>query len=128
MKGNDEIKDRRRYERTEATLVGSIEEERLKSGEFSITTKNISRSGVYIVSPHYIDPFTILRIKLIVNHPFEKGKLKKEIDCEGIIVRVEKIKDKKKTKYGLAIHFITLSEDDGKIIDKFVEVNKKRGI
>lgn len=118
--------DRRRYERTEASLVGMLEEERMKGGEFSITTKNISRSGVYLFSPKYIEPFTIVRIKLIISPPGKKLKIKKDIECEGIIVRVERLESGEDVNYGLAVHFITLSDEDAELLEEFIGSNIKK--
>ncbi len=53
----------------------------------SLETINISSSGVYFKSDHFIEPMTKLVMDLEVCVPSDQGEDKASVPCEGIVVR-----------------------------------------
>ncbi len=107
--------ERRKAQRVEADLAVTI---RGGPGETKGKALNISTSGIYFESPHYIAPLTKIRLDLIVPDP-RAGEL--PVTCDGVVVRVEpEKKDPAVAKYRVAILFTLVSESSLKILDAFI--------
>ncbi|MCM8824083.1 MAG: PilZ domain-containing protein [Candidatus Omnitrophica bacterium] len=96
---------------------------KLCDSEFDIVTetKNISGNGTYCSVDKDIPTMTKLKIILLV--PFKKNgrKILKKINCEGVVVRKEYIKNNGKHFYNLGIFFNHIKETDRKIIISYVK-------
>ncbi len=84
--------ERRRAERLDANLKLEVQftGEGGSSDVASLETINISSSGVYFKSDHFIEPMTKLVMELEVcvpNGEGEYGVEKASVPCEGIVVR-----------------------------------------
>jgi len=85
--------DRRHAQRVDANLKLSVQVP-LADGtkaDASLETINISSSGVYFKSNHFIEPMTKLEMELELAVPPEKGSTEAKIatvHCQGIVVRV----------------------------------------
>jgi len=82
-------------------------------------TGNISASGAYCGVNFKIPEMTKLDITLLIPR---LGKISaKKIDCEGVVVRVEKNKDSVDSPYSIAIYFSNISKTDKKFISQYVK-------
>lgn len=84
--------ERRRAERVDANLNLNV---KLSKADGSVETTNletinISTSGVYFRSDHFIEPMTKLAMKLEVSIPDDSGlttNTTAPVPCEGLVVR-----------------------------------------
>ncbi len=91
-KNADTKNDRRRAQRLDANLKLEVQlpGEGVGSDVANLETINISSSGVYFKSDHFIEPMTKLVMELEVCVPDDEGKRSEErasVPCEGIVVR-----------------------------------------
>jgi hypothetical protein len=113
--------ERRRFKRMAARLVGGLTQTRKSAEESTLITVNISQSGIYCDTTQYIEPYTIVQVRLVLQKGDGREKLQREIKCEGIVVRCEKKKGSGKFLYNVAIHFLDISDDDRSFIRELVE-------
>jgi len=118
--------ERRRFKRMEARLVGGLAQTKRSTEESTLITVNISQSGIYCDTTQYIEPYTIVQVRLVLQRGEGKGKLQREVKCEGIVVRCEKKKGSGKFPYRIAIHFLDILEDDKNFIRELVEEKKEK--
>ena len=84
-------------------------------------TKNLSENGTYCSVSRYIEPLTKLKLMILIPKVSKKNKnATYKIECEGIVVRVEKTEDHKKP-YNIAIYFNEIKERDKTRIASYVE-------
>lgn len=87
----DSPKDRRKSERVDANLNLAVKIPQADGSQESATleTINISSSGVYFKSDHFIEPMTKLAMDLEVLVPAEaEGEQETAlVPCEGLVVR-----------------------------------------
>ena len=88
----DNKNERRRAERLDANLKLEIQlpGDSSKTDVANLETINISSSGVYFKSDHFIEPMTKLVMELEVCVPDDDGQACEErasVPCEGIVVR-----------------------------------------
>ena len=88
--------------------------------EHNAITEDISAGGLHFKSPLYLIEGTIIDIKLFV--PVNEG-LPKEINC---LAKVKRVKEIGKTNvFGIAECFMDMSTPDRKILNKYIEKNRK---
>lgn len=105
--------ENRRYPRINKNLPIKI-----RNGDFDIVTetKNISCTGAYCQVDRYVSPFTKINARILI-----PAKTKTYINCQGIVVRVEKGDNDLETQYNIAIYFNDISKSDMSKIDRFVK-------
>ncbi|MDD5005614.1 MAG: PilZ domain-containing protein [Candidatus Omnitrophica bacterium] len=108
--------EKRRYPRAERNLPIKI-----KNEDFDIVTetKNISCTGTYCQVDRYIPPFT--KIKATILLPSKMKNNSSYINCEGVVVRVEKKGNNLEIQYNIAVYFNEISKINMLKIDRFVK-------
>ena len=99
----------------------------VKSGEhlLTATTQNISAKGLCCSLSHHIPMFTKLSICLMVPNPSDSSHEETdEVDCEGVVVRVEKEDDENGTIYRTAIFFTHIDEESIDKIENYVRAHE----
>src|SRR5207302_10835464 len=81
-------------------------------------SQNISSSGVYCTSSHYLAPLSKVALTLVL--PRLPGRSKELIKCEGIVVRCQPSPKKGDRHYELACMFSSLDEKRRSLLDEFV--------
>ncbi|MCP4293701.1 MAG: PilZ domain-containing protein [bacterium] len=110
--------ERRRADRLDANLKLEIQipGDDGKAGTAQLETINISSSGVYFKSDHFIEPMTKLVMELEVCVPDEGGEIgekRASVPCEGIVVRTKPEAETIDCEdYEIAV-FFTLIEPEG---------------
>lgn len=119
---NDSI-ERRRSQRVDARLRLKMD---LDEGQAaSLETINISTSGVYFRSDHYLAPMTKLQLGIEVSVP---GPTAGETDlalvsCEGLVVRVQpEAPDAKTDEYEVAVFFTSVDTEGQQILADHIEL------
>ncbi|RLC41429.1 MAG: hypothetical protein DRH51_03210 [Candidatus Coatesbacteria bacterium] len=113
--------EKRRFKRVKARLRGGVVQSRKSDKKSALRTVDISQGGIYCDTSHYIEPYTIVHVHLIL----EKGKRtkgkQKEIECDGIVVRTErKGKPTREFSHSVAIYFLDISDEDRELIGEIV--------
>ena len=107
------MEDRRRSPRIVTSLPL-----KLTDNEYDILTetKNISASGVYCSVDKPIEPMTKLNIIILVPQKKSGKKSVKKINCQGVVVRKEYVKNNGHHAYHIGIFFNDMNEHDRKIL------------
>jgi c-di-GMP-binding flagellar brake protein YcgR len=94
----------------------------LSDNEFDILTetRNISASGAYCPVNKPLIPMTKLNVVLLIPLKKSRGKVIKKINCSGVVVRQEHIKDNGKYAYRVGIYFSDLKENDRKTLCSYI--------
>jgi hypothetical protein len=108
--------ERRKQERVKAGLNLQI---RLPRGdgveEASLETLNISSSGIYFRSDHFIEPMTKLQMGIELAVPSQSGESRTElktVSCEGLVVRAHpQESDSPEGPYEIAVFFTNVDPD-----------------
>ncbi len=83
-------------------------------------SQNISASGVYCISPHYLAPASKVTLTIVLPR-LPGGRAAKElIKCEGIVVRCEPPVKRGDRRYELACMFSELDEHRRMLLEEFV--------
>ncbi len=114
---NDAMNDRRKGHRVDASLKLEVSIPRPDGSQepVSMETLNISSSGIYFKSDHFIEPMTKLDMALeLPTHKDADGRTD-QIDtahCEGIVVRVlPETEGPDVTSYEVAVFFTQIDEE-----------------
>lgn len=121
-----EFGERRRSQRVEARLrmqlqVGDDEQQR--SAE--LETLNISTSGVYFMSNHYLAPMTKLALGLEVAVPgAEDGESDHAlVQCQGLVVRTQPEEPQDDgTAYEVAVFFTWIEPEGQAILEEHINL------
>ncbi|MBU0743684.1 PilZ domain-containing protein [bacterium] len=114
---NDATHERRKGQRVEANLKLEVSIPRPDGSQapVSMETLNISSSGIYFRSDHFIEPMTKLDMVLeLPTHKDEKGRTDQiaTARCEGIVVRVLPETDRPDVAhYEVAVFFTQINEE-----------------
>ena len=117
--------DRRSLPRVTADIAGHAVTE--EQEPIVVRARNISCAGVYCHINRYIPPFQKLRLAMII--PLSDGDTihSEMIRVEGVTVRVEPEEPEDDVvDYHIAIFFENVSEKDQKIIEKYVDQQRRR--
>lgn len=108
--------EKRRYPRVSKNLPIKI-----KNGDFDIITetKNVSCTGAYCQVDKYIPVFT--KIKTTILLPSKTKNATQNINCKGVVVRVEKSNNTLEQQYNIAIYFNEISKINLLKINRFVK-------
>jgi hypothetical protein len=83
-------------------------------------SQNISASGVYCLSPHYLAPLSKVDLAIVLPRlPGGRGT-KDIINCEGIVVRCDSGEARSERQFQLACMFTELDERRRQRIEEFV--------
>jgi hypothetical protein len=108
--------ERRRAQRVDANLNLEVKFPRAdgSTGTASLETINISSSGIYFKSDHFIEPMTKLAMELEVGVPAPGGNAEIAlVPCEGLVVRTSPdVETGDCDSYEVAV-FFTHIESDG---------------
>jgi c-di-GMP-binding flagellar brake protein YcgR len=115
-------KERRGTARADARLsmrlLGQPEGERLT--QVVTESQNISASGVYCMSPHYLAPLSKVDLAIVLPRlPSGRGT-KDIINCEGIVVRCEAGAHRSEKEFQLACMFTDLDPKRRQRLEEFV--------
>ncbi len=114
--------ERRRMTRADARLSMRMEPDAVEEDGAQLVTEsqNISASGVYCMSSHYLAPLSKVALTIVLPR-VPGGKAAKElIKCEGIVVRCEQSTRRGERPYQLACMFSGLADEVRSRIDAFV--------
>lgn len=114
--------ERRRYPRVNYYLPLKISS---TDTELVTETKNISLHGVYCLVSRDIALMTKFKIIMHVPAvPRQAGKKFHKIECVGVVVRGEPVKnlpEHKEKMFGVGIFFSEIKERDRKYLERFIE-------
>ena len=115
--------ERRDTTRADARLSMRVEGTRAEgAGPSQLVTEsqNISASGIYCYSEHYLAPLSKVALTIVLPKvPGSRGT-KELIKCEGIVVRCDSPKKRGDRHYELACMFSSLEPEWRQRIDEFV--------
>ncbi|OQX85025.1 MAG: hypothetical protein B6D55_08075 [Candidatus Omnitrophica bacterium 4484_70.2] len=107
------FKEKRKYPRFSLCLPIKIFN---KSLNIVTETKNISGNGAYCTVNENIELMTKLKIILLVPVIKKDKKVLKRINCKGVVVRREYVKENGKRLYNIGIFFSEIKEKDRKLL------------
>jgi len=115
------VTERRSYPRVSVTLDFSI-----KSGEHLLTasTENLSAKGLSCILSHHIPLFTKLSICLMVPLPEDESREEMDaVNCDGVVVRVEKSLLEGEEVFNTAIFFTHIDKDAVAKVQGYVQTH-----
>lgn len=112
--------ERRKHSRLENNVPIKICQE---GGDIVTETRNISRSGVYCRIQKPLAIMTKLNIHLLLSFKKNGKNTTKKISCQGVVVRVEPIKED--NAYYAAIFFNKISAKDSESIAEYMRINNE---
>lgn len=116
MQHNKHIAEKRRHPRIKKNLPIKI-----RNIDFDIVTetKNISCAGVFCQIDRYLAPLTKIKTRLLI--PLKTREKHQTIDCEGVVVRVERNQNPLEEQYNIAIYFENIQKKDAAKISRFIK-------
>jgi c-di-GMP-binding flagellar brake protein YcgR len=116
-------RERRRMSRADAQLSMRVEGTGDGGALTPIVTesRNISGSGIYCLSPHYVAPLSKIALTIVL--PGIPGRTPRQrlLKCEGLVVRcLNQAVPGRDRSYELACSFLDLEEDSRQLLDEFV--------
>ena len=121
-KGNPNV-ERRSSARADANLSMRVEGRPDEGGLAKIVTEsqNISASGVYLSSPHYLAPLSKVALTIVLPNQKSTQGAQRLLKCDGIVVRCMPSSPNARPKgYELACSFIGLDDRHRVLLDDFV--------
>ncbi len=114
--------ERRRMTRADAKLSMRLEGTVAESDMTQVVTEsqNISASGVYCMSSHYLAPLSKIALTIVLPKVPGTRSAKELIKCEGIVVRCEQGTRRGERPFELACMFSDLDDELRARIDAFV--------
>lgn len=115
-------RERRRAPRASARLSMRVEGAPDDGDLAQIVTEsqNISTSGVYCRSPHYLPPLSKVALTIVLPRVPGEGTSQELIKCEGIVVRCEQLPRRSASAFELACMFSDLDADRRRRLENFV--------
>lgn len=91
------------------------------SAQIVTESQNISASGVYCLSSHYLPPLSKVQLTIVLPKLPGRTHSQELIKCEGIVVRCESLPQKKsEPHYQLACMFSGVDRAKQEILEEFV--------
>jgi len=115
-------KERRATARVDARLSMRLKGARADGDLTQVVTEsqNISASGVYCLSPHYLAPLSKVNLAIVLPR-LPRGRGTKDIiSCEGIVVRCDASAPRSERQYQLACMFTDLDSRRRQRMEEFV--------
>ena len=122
----DNQADRRRADRVNANLKLEVTLPRPDGTKAKTTleTINISSSGIYFRSDHFIEPMTKLAMEIEVSIPADDATappVMAAVGCEGLVVRcIPEAPDETCNSYEIAVFFTHISESGAANLEKHI--------
>jgi len=111
--------DRRFFQRFDTSLPVVIMGEDFN---LEVKTKNISGGGFYCLSTRFIPLLTKFSVKMIVPLIVKNKKVKKEIECQAVVVRINPEEESPgRNSYSLGCFFSDIRDKDRKIISEYLQ-------
>lgn len=120
---NSDSHERRRAQRVDASLNLEVRVPRGDGSELtaSLETINISSSGVYFKSDHFIEPMTKLAMVLEVLVPSAGADSHAPVACEGLVVRSNPETEVEGcTNYEIAVFFTRIDPDGSRNLERHI--------
>lgn len=91
------------------------------SAQIVTESQNISASGVYCLSSHFLPPLSKVQLTIVLPKLPGHAHSQELVKCEGIVVRCESLPQKKsEPRYQLACMFAGLERAKQEILEEFV--------
>ncbi|NOT35740.1 MAG: hypothetical protein HOP12_16485, partial [Candidatus Eisenbacteria bacterium] len=88
---------------------------------FVTETQNVSSSGVYCLSPHYLAPLSKVDLTLVLPQAAGARKGEKLLKCEAVVVRcLQTAHATRDARFELACSFLGLEEAHRRMLEEFV--------
>jgi c-di-GMP-binding flagellar brake protein YcgR len=116
-------RERRRMSRADAQLSMRVEGGSSDGALSPIVTesRNISGSGVYCYSPHYLAPLSKVALTIVLPEVPGRSARQRLVKCEGVVVRCQGGDGPKRDRaYELACSFLGLESSAREILDDYV--------
>ncbi len=116
-------RERRRMSRADAQLSMRVEGGSSDGALTPIVTesRNISGSGVYCFSPHYLAPLSKVALTIVLPEVPGRNARQRLVKCEGVVVRCQGGEGPKRDRaYELACSFLGLESQAREILDDYV--------
>lgn len=116
-------RERRRLSRADAALSMRVEGGNADGGLVPIMTesRNISGSGVYCYSPHYMAPLSKVALTIVLPAVPGRTPSQRLLKCEGLVVRCQAGEGVKKDRaYQLACSFVGLESGARDRLEEYV--------
>lgn len=116
MQNNKHTSEKRLHPRIKKNLPIKI-----KNSDFDLVTetKNISCTGAYCQIDRYLAPLTKIKTRLLI--PLKTKQKHITVDCEGVVVRIEKTNNDLEEQYSIAIYFENVHKADIAKINRFIQ-------
>lgn len=113
---NKPLTEKRRHPRIKKNVPIKI-----KNVDFDIVTEtqNISCAGAYCQIDRYLAPLTKIKTRLLI--PSRTKEKHAIIDCEGVVVRIEKSDHNLENQYNIAVYFENMHKTDITKINRFIK-------
>jgi|SRR5437870_8727104 len=113
--------ERRRKPRADARLSMRVEGvHEGQAAQIVTESQNISASGVYCTSPHFLAPLSKVALTIVLPRlPGGRGS-QELVKCDGIVVRCEPVPRKTDKRFELACMFSSLDDRRRLLLDEFV--------
>jgi len=113
--------EKRRYQRVDKQIPI-----KLKDGDVDCVTEtqNISCIGAYCIVDHYLAPMTKIKTTLLL--PSKTRNSYSNVNCNSVVVRVEKQNDNLENLYNIALYFNNINETNKQKINRYIKELKQR--
>jgi hypothetical protein len=111
---SDQSWERRRAQRVSASLKLEVKVPGAEPRPATLQTINISSSGIYFRSDHFIPPMTRLAMEIEVTVPGAAGSAEGSalVPCEGLVVRVQpEAETAGCNEYEVAVFFTSITSE-----------------
>lgn len=115
--------ERRTTARADARLSMRVDAPPADDGLTHIVTEseNISTSGVYCMSPHYVAPLSKVALTIVLPRTAGRARPQHLLKCEGVVVRcMTTAAAAKERQYQMACSFMGLDDGERRLLDDFV--------
>jgi len=123
--------ERRASARTDANLSMRMMGARAETAlpEFVTETENVSSSGVYCFSPHYLAPLSKVGLTLVLPDRRSDEITDRMLKCEAVVVRCQQNPATTAARrYEVACSFLDLDDDHRQLIDEFVTLRNLKAL
>jgi hypothetical protein len=129
-KSTQRMMERRASARTDANLSMRLMGERAETlPEFVTETENVSSSGVYCYSPHYLAPLSKVGLTLVLPDRVADDPTDRLLKCEAVVVRCQQNPAPAAgRRYELACSFLDLDDDHRQLLDEFVTLRNLKAL
>ena len=123
--------ERRASARTDANLSMRLMGGRAEAvlPEFVTETENVSSSGVYCFSPHYLAPLSKVGLTLVLPDRAADDIGDRLLKCEAVVVRCQQNPASSAgRRYELACSFLNMDDEHRQLLDEFVTLRNLKAL